>query len=1383
MESGGGKLNFTMGLDLTALRTDADEALKVLGRIGGEASRQGAVMDKAMGSAGMAGTFTVLEAAVRGAATQIEGLEFGSAQEKIGALSYIIQQNEAATAEATATLDRYRAEAKEAFERGDDAALQSLSSEMEDQINKIAELTERTAGYRAEMEGMMEMAGAGSTGNAAPIRLYDSEADIAAVDAMEKRVVDLSAEIARVGASGGDTSALTAELSKTRDGLNAMREEASAAASVLGSDLGGRASEAQQLLHKLNAAVEEQQGTIATLSSMLEEASAEYDRLRESETATSDEVERAAAAHDELAQRLSEAKEELSALQGAQQTAQRQWEAVSQEVKVHDSAIVKMCGGYENYQQMLGMLPGPVQKVVGGIQGMTSASMKFIATPVGATIAAITLALKALTTWFHSSSEGQKAFAKVTGIVNGVLGQLKEIVIKVGNAIYKAFTDPKQALQDFVEALKTNVVNRFQAVGKVGAAVGKIIKSAFSKDGWSGVKEGLSDLGNGIAQFYTGVEDVSGKIKEWAANVTDAATESAAIKSESRELELEVSKWQVRKQELDKAKAEASARMYDSSASAAERQAALEDYKAALQEELDAEQRFADKRVELQERSMALTTNGDEDYEKLYSLQAAAKAVETQGAQELAALQRRANSINRAITTEAGGVESAEQERAKAFEKAGETLAALILSNNQSELSAMEEGETKRMAVLKAQRAKREAEIEATVEQFRRLNEKTGEETGEDGLTETQSGEILRARTNIEREYQNGIKAILQDELSDIMTYEQKRQQVEEEYAARREALYTTDESGNRTLKEGVEQGNADELERQAQEALEAVDEQFAMREDEYQEWCEDLSSMTLDQLGKVLEQAQAALDLAKASGTSGNQLATAQAKVTKAQKEYNAAKKEADKENKDSKSDNKRAIEEWNDLRESLNDCASAFSELGDAIGGTVGDALSAVGQVSSQTVSMINSIVQLVSISTSAMEATSATGVSAIKAVETASVILTIISTVVQVATTIAGLFDENAAIQEDIDNLDAEIQKLQWMMDNPDIGRLESQYGDLVDYVESEIEKVMGKHTSTKTNFLDLNPRTFTDTATVLKNNAVTAKKAVDELTQSILDVGYSATKSIGADKWNLKDTVDNYSEQILALKAEIEEEESKSKKKKDEDAIEKDKEQLEETYAEAAEYIADAFDDIIGDTADNIAQTLGDAFFDAFQSGEDAAAAWSDSVDDIIASMLKNMFIQQYIQPKITDWYNDYMSKLFGDDAETDFEEVAALEDEMRDTLNDIVSEFQDSWSEYQSLFDDLYEDTREASSKGIAQASQETVDELNGRATAIQGHTYSINENTKELVSTSNLILQSIVNIETDTSSLASAASDIRTGVTYLRSAVDDISSKGVKIRS
>ena len=100
-----------------------------------------------------------------------------------------------------------------------------------------------------------------------------------------------------------------------------------------------------------------------------------------------------------------------------------------------------------------------------------------------------------------------------------------------------------------------------------------------------------------------------------------------------------------------------------------------------------------------------------------------------------------------------------------------------------------------------------------------------------------------------------------------------------------------------------------------------------------------------------------------------------------------------------------------------------------------------------------------------------------------------------------------------------------------------------------------------------------------------------------------------------------------------------------------------------------------------------------------------------------------------------------------------------------------------------MFNVTEEATREASEKGIATASQESVDELNGRATAIQGHTYSISENTKLLVATASLILQSVLNIEGNTDGLSTRMANVESDVRDMRNTVNDLALKGIKIKS
>ena len=161
----------------------------------------------------------------------------------------------------------------------------------------------------------------------------------------------------------------------------------------------------------------------------------------------------------------------------------------------------------------------------------------------------------------------------------------------------------------------------------------------------------------------------------------------------------------------------------------------------------------------------------------------------------------------------------------------------------------------------------------------------------------------------------------------------------------------------------------------------------------------------------------------------------------------------------------------------------------------------------------------------------------------------------------------------------------------------------------------------------------------------------------------------------------------------------------------------------------------------------------------------------------------------MEPEIGKIFDKYKKQWFGTDGQfrgisaviSSAEQMASDIDHVGTVFNEIYSGLSDQLKQYWPALEDVAE--REASEKGIATASQESVDELNGRATAIQGHTYSIMENTKLLLQTTNLILQSVLNIESDTGGIASRMETVERDVREVRSTLSDLSLKGIRIRS
>ncbi len=71
-----------------------------------------------------------------------------------------------------------------------------------------------------------------------------------------------------------------------------------------------------------------------------------------------------------------------------------------------------------------------------GIFSMVKASLAFIATPIGAVVAALGLAIGALTAYFKGSEEGQDRLTRITTVLSVVFNKLMVIVEDIGEAIF-----------------------------------------------------------------------------------------------------------------------------------------------------------------------------------------------------------------------------------------------------------------------------------------------------------------------------------------------------------------------------------------------------------------------------------------------------------------------------------------------------------------------------------------------------------------------------------------------------------------------------------------------------------------------------------------------------------------------------------------------------------------------------------------------------------------------------------------------------------------------------------------------------------------------------------------------------------------------------------
>lgn len=703
----------------------------------------------------------------------------------------------------------------------------------------------------------------------------------------------------------------------------------------------------------------------------------------------------------------------------------------------------------------------------------------------------------------------------------------------------------------------------------------------------------------------------------------------------------------------------------------------------------------------------------------------------------------------------------------------------------QAEVDGMEEGFAKEMAAARLQYDRLEAENEKRreemVENARQRKMLEGDPAGAAKVTEAdlpkeqleQLAEYVRINAEALARAEREALAKVMDE---VLTYQQRRLQVEAEYAEKRKALYEAD---GQTLRGGVEEENVEALAQAREEALAAVDSQFAEREATYRAWMETLSRYSLDELKRALTEAEAALATLEKKGGEGNGLAAARAKVAKLKEEVARSEQEASRAQGPAQ-----AEEAWSRLSKTLQTASGGFKELGKAIGGSVGEMLDGVGEVASMTSGIIGNIQTLVEVSSASMAASAGAAATSLSMMEKGSVILAIISAVVQIGMKIASLFDRSKKIDEEIKAKQAEIDALQWELDNRDAARLWREQGQEISGIIMGAMQAGAKLEMEKTMAFFTGKKAGVRRAAQEYERAYT--EATERLTKKMANLSYEVGQAFGTDRYkNVRGELDAMSREILARNEEMQKEASKGKKS-DGEKIEKWQRENKETAQKMAELMRGTMEEIVGGSAADLASQLGDSLVDAFKAGEDAAEAWGKKVDEIVANMMKRMLIKQLLEKPMARLIGNLQAKAFKDGR---FDEAGLMAGmaEFRDGMYGMKAQA-DLMVEAMKANTDIFKQDaaagagRSAAAKGIATASQDSVNELNGRMTAVQGHTYAIMEGTKVLQAVCGGILEGVRDVGRLSESIDRRLGRVEEDVARVRRAAELVHTDGVRVK-
>lgn len=592
---------------------------------------------------------------------------------------------------------------------------------------------------------------------------------------------------------------------------------------------------------------------------------------------------------------------------------------------------------------------------------------------------------------------------------------------------------------------------------------------------------------------------------------------------------------------------------------------------------------------------------------------------------------------------------------------------------------------------------------------------------------------------------------MLSASLKEVETYEQARLRIQEEYAEKRKAL--TDADGS--LKDGVTQGNLDELTRQEQEALESISVTFAMRDAAFEQWSRNLASQTAAALDLMLSEAMEQLSiLENTEGVNPEEIAKATAKVVEVREALRKA-----------ESDTDASEAKWTELNEVLRDSASVFSQLGEVIPGVAGQLLSGIGSIATSAVSMANAINGITTATT---------------ALEKASGVIAAVSAGLQVLSAIPAIINANKEANEAAARAAYEYaQALQEVADAQMLASNNSIFGDnaMASFFDNmaiakrelgEIQEVMDKA-------FEREQKAPTQGGWVLGGWLGKAPTVNDYTITSDMRSGWQKFWGSGRDNIhtiNLQDYVNqdgilDYARLEAAYNA-YKDGIAESDRQLIEELIANGK-QYEAAMEEAASYISGLFSDLSGNIAD--------AMIDAFQKTGNAAINAGDIISDVAKnfakSWIENKLLEDIFNEKAQDRMFDLMEK---GDTEGALDYLSGLIGE----ANALAPQITEYLRGLDGLATEIEEPEQERTStaKGIAQASQDSVDENNARLTTIQGHTYSISADMKVLVSASAMMLDRLAAIETNTARLE----NIESGIAQMRSDISYMNTKGLFLR-
>lgn len=644
------------------------------------------------------------------------------------------------------------------------------------------------------------------------------------------------------------------------------------------------------------------------------------------------------------------------------------------------------------------------------------------------------------------------------------------------------------------------------------------------------------------------------------------------------------------------------------------------------------------------------------------------------------------------------------EKRKKEQEKLNEDLLSLRRQNQQAEIDLMEEGTEKKLKQIDLDYQK---ELDAIKKQEKDLSERQGGK-----LTSEQSIEISARYTNAENKREKDI-ADVSKELNSILDKYR-------DYSAQRIAIEKQYQDDEKKLRDGLAKAKSDSEKKQYEDALKELEKQRKKTIDSISKseiedsgiWkmlMGDVDALPTDTLEKLLSDAE---QLVKSTNLSATDMKAMMDTINSARQNlvarnpFKTLKEEYEKYQKAiKKGDKQGAFTSWSNVEQASESIKSNISTLGaslSSLGTTFSDEL---GEGIQKAVDIINDGI-------TAFEVFGKTGEkSAGDTVKGISGIVGIITTLVG---TVMNAFDSTKAEQE----RNIEYQRRQegyWDSINYQVERylelLKEAAGN--DYFATATQSLTTLEKAREKSYKDIvksmpvgdvdyttfglaqlfNYGKFSHAMTEYAFGGPQAKEIFDFIQAN---GGYDLENKLISEEaiWAMKSNADIWSKLPEWLQQAIDKFVEFNDQTKE----------LEETLNE--------------DLFQTTSQGLEEAILEGLKGGKRGIADFGEDFEEIMRNALLQSFVIDQLRGKAQEFYKKYT--LLADSDENGKLDLTAEEiSDLRKDWNDIIRAATEEAKNIDAIVGGSSSSSQEASKKGFATASQDSIDELNGRFTALQ----------------------------------------------------------------